>query len=107
MSVAAGDGGKYVAAVNTLRIPGHRSLKICPLRIHISCSVLAVTYWRCSITGGMLPMNNNFKNMLNPEKFGYIQCPHCNGYGSSLEDPEGVNICTRCGGSGLIEKKNE
>jgi DNA-directed RNA polymerase subunit RPC12/RpoP len=47
-------------------------------------------------------MDNKFDTMLNPEKSGYIQCPHCNGYGSSLKDPEGVNICTRCGGAGLI-----
>jgi DnaJ-class molecular chaperone len=40
-------------------------------------------------------------------KFGYMQCPHCNGYGSSLKDPEGVNICTRCGGSGLVKKEKE
>jgi len=37
-------------------------------------------------------MDNNFEIMLDPEKFGYMQCPHCNGYGSSLKDPEGVNI---------------
>ena len=52
-------------------------------------------------------MDNNFELMLNPEKFGYMQCPHCNGYGSSLKDPEGVNICTKCGGWGLIKKENE
>ena len=28
-------------------------------------------------------------------------CTWCNGYGSSLKDPEGVNRCTRCGGSGI------
>ena len=37
-------------------------------------------------------MDNIFEIMLNPEKFGYIQCPHCNGYDSSLKDSEGVNI---------------
>ena len=52
-------------------------------------------------------MDNNFEIMLDPEKFGYIQCPHCSGYGSSLKDPEGVNICKRCGGSGLIKKEGE
>jgi len=25
----------------------------------------------------------------------------CNGYGSSLKDPKGVDRCTRCGGSGI------
>jgi DnaJ-class molecular chaperone len=35
---------------------------------------------------------------------GYEQCPHCNGYGSSLKDPVGVNQCTRCNGIGLVKK---
>ena len=28
-------------------------------------------------------------------------CTWCNGYGSSLKDPGGIDRCTRCGGSGL------
>ena len=28
-------------------------------------------------------------------------CTWCNGYGSSLKDPEGVDRCSRCGGSGI------
>jgi len=28
-------------------------------------------------------------------------CGHCNGFGSSLKDPIGVDRCTVCGGSGL------
>ena len=43
------------------------------------------------------------EQMFNPEKHGLVECPHCNGYGSSLKDPEGVDKCTRCGGSGLIK----
>lgn len=31
------------------------------------------------------------------------ECNHCNGYGSSLKDAVGVDKCTRCGGSGLVE----
>lgn len=38
-----------------------------------------------------------------PEKFGFRQCPHCNGYGSSLK--EEADRCTMCGGSGVIEKE--
>jgi hypothetical protein len=30
-------------------------------------------------------MDNRLEIMLNPEKFGYMECPHCNGYGSSLK----------------------
>jgi DnaJ-class molecular chaperone len=40
--------------------------------------------------------------MLNPEKYGLKECPHCNGYGSSLKDPEGVDRCSVCGGNGLV-----
>jgi len=31
-----------------------------------------------------------------------VQCPHCNGYGSSFKDPKDVNKCTLCGGGGLV-----
>lgn len=43
-----------------------------------------------------------FEMMQDPEKHGLIQCPHCNGYGSSLHEPD--LRCTRCGGTGLIRK---
>ena len=43
----------------------------------------------------------DFKIMMDPQKYGYKECGHCNGYGSSFKDPEGVNQCTKCGGSGL------
>lgn len=43
--------------------------------------------------------------ILDPGKYGLKECPHCNGYGSSLKDPEGVNVCTQCGGIGLIRKE--
>jgi len=36
---------------------------------------------------------------------GFEECNHCNGYGSSLKDPVGVNTCTKCGGSGLMQKE--
>ena len=49
-------------------------------------------------------MVDKFEIMMNPEKYGYVQCPHCNGYGSSLKDPVGVNQCTRCNGLGLVKK---
>ena len=49
-------------------------------------------------------MVDKFEIMLNPEKYGYKQCPHCNGYGSSLKDQEGVDRCSRCGGTGLVKK---
>lgn len=40
--------------------------------------------------------------MLEPAKYGYVTCPHCNGYGSSLKETA-VN-CTKCGGFGLIHE---
>ncbi len=43
--------------------------------------------------------------LLDPNKYGLRECPHCNGYGSSLKDPEGVNVCTKCEGYGLIPKE--
>ena len=38
--------------------------------------------------------------MLDPQKYGYDQCPHCNGYGSSLK--ETADRCTVCDGTGLV-----
>ena len=48
-----------------------------------------------------------FEAIINPKKFGYKECDHCNGYGSSLKDPFGVNTCTKCGGVGLLKKNDE
>lgn len=31
-------------------------------------------------------------------------CDHCNGFGSSLKDPVGVDRCTKCGGTGLKQE---
>lgn len=42
--------------------------------------------------------------MLDPEKYGFKVCPHCNGYGSSLK--ESGSTCSKCNGSGLIKKDN-
>ncbi|MFC1591649.1 hypothetical protein ACFL43_03895 [Thermodesulfobacteriota bacterium] len=50
-------------------------------------------------------MPSKIEIMINPDKYGYEVCGHCNGYGSSMKDPEGVDTCTRCGGSGLVKKK--
>lgn len=49
-------------------------------------------------------MIDKFEIMMNPEKYGYEQCHHCNGYGSSLKDSVGVNQCTKCKGIGLVKK---
>ena len=42
----------------------------------------------------------NIQIMLNPRQYGYEECAHCNGYGSSLK--EDARTCSRCGGSGLV-----
>lgn len=43
-----------------------------------------------------------FEQMMDPQAFGMKECPHCNGYGSSLKDPPGVDRCTECHGQGLV-----
>lgn len=45
----------------------------------------------------------DMKIMMDPEKYGYQICTHCNGYGSSLK--ESSDRCTACGGSGLVKKE--
>jgi rRNA maturation endonuclease Nob1 len=39
-----------------------------------------------------------------PERYGMIFCPGCSGSGRSLEDTKGVDVCSICGGFGLIRK---
>lgn len=45
--------------------------------------------------------------LFNPSEYGYEVCAHCTGYGSSLQDPIGVDRCTVCGGSGLVKSEKE
>jgi DnaJ-class molecular chaperone len=47
-----------------------------------------------------------FEAMLNPSEHGYDICAHCNGYGSSLQDPIGTDRCAVCDGTGLVEQAN-
>lgn len=42
--------------------------------------------------------------MLHPEKYGYVECSFCNGYGTSLK--EDALKCSKCGGLGLVKKKD-
>ena len=52
-------------------------------------------------------MNIPFEVIMNPYAHGYIECDHCNGYGSSLKDPFGQNTCSKCGGYGVVKKNEE
>lgn len=39
-----------------------------------------------------------------PQKFGYIECPHCGGCGTSLKDPPEEMRCTQCFGYGMVKE---
>lgn len=45
-------------------------------------------------------MASQIEIFMDPEKHGYKECPHCNGYGSSLK--EEADKCSVCKGSGLV-----
>lgn len=49
-------------------------------------------------------MAYTYEQIAHPEQHGLEMCGHCDGYGSSLKDPEGVDRCTKCGGTGLVPK---
>jgi DnaJ-class molecular chaperone len=45
--------------------------------------------------------------MFNPRKYGLAFCPDCKGKGKLPKYPTGFNVCSRCGGSGVIKKEEE
>jgi rRNA maturation endonuclease Nob1 len=44
---------------------------------------------------------------IDPEKYGMIFCPYCEGSGKSFSDAQGTKVCKNCGGFGLIIKTEE
>ena len=44
---------------------------------------------------------NMAKVLADPISYGFKECPHCNGYGSSLK--EEADRCTKCNGLGLVK----
>lgn len=44
---------------------------------------------------------------INPERYGMIFCPSCNGSGKSFADAKGVNVCKVCAGFGAIKKEDK
>lgn len=45
--------------------------------------------------------------MFHPEKYGMAVCPLCKGKGKLRRKPDKFNVCTGCGGFGLIKKEKE
>jgi DnaJ-class molecular chaperone len=45
--------------------------------------------------------------MFNPEIYGMVSCPNCNGSGKSFDEAKGVDICMVCGGFELVKKGEE
>jgi len=41
---------------------------------------------------------------IDPEKYGMIFCPYCEGSGKSFTDAQGIRVCKTCGGFGLVIK---
>jgi len=52
-------------------------------------------------------MPDIYEIILDPQKYGYTQCPHCNGYGSSVKEPERADTCTMRDCWSLIRKNEE
>jgi DnaJ-class molecular chaperone len=42
-----------------------------------------------------------------PEKYGLFFCPDCKGKGKLPQNPNGVIVCSRCGGSGVVKKEKK
>jgi DnaJ-class molecular chaperone len=48
-----------------------------------------------------IPKSVNLDIQCHPERYGFKQCDHCAGYGSSLK--EKAAICSKCDGLGLVK----
>ena len=47
----------------------------------------------------------DMEKTFDPEKYNMVFCPLCMGEGKFLKDPDdGFDVCTSCGGFGLIKK---
>lgn len=42
-----------------------------------------------------------------PEKYGMMFCPDCKGKGKLLKEPDGLTVCSKCGGSGVIKREEK
>ncbi len=47
------------------------------------------------------------EKIFNPEKYGMVFCPDCNGKGKIPKNLGGLNVCPKCGGSGLVKEEKE
>jgi DnaJ-class molecular chaperone len=45
--------------------------------------------------------------IFNPEKYGMVFCPDCEGKGKLPKNPDCFIVCSRCGGCGAIRKEKE
>jgi DnaJ-class molecular chaperone len=45
--------------------------------------------------------------ILNPGKYGLAFCPLCSGKGKLPKNPHGFDVCTKCGGFGLVKKEEK
>jgi DnaJ-class molecular chaperone len=45
--------------------------------------------------------------IFDPEKYGMVFFPDCEGKGKLPKNPDGFIVCSRCGGSGAIRKEKE
>jgi DnaJ-class molecular chaperone len=43
----------------------------------------------------------------NPDKYGMLVCPECNGNGKFPNDSGDVEVCAGCGGFGFIKKEED
>jgi hypothetical protein len=45
--------------------------------------------------------------IFDPEKYGMVFSPDCEGKGKLPKNPDGFIVCSRCGGCGTIRKEKE
>jgi DnaJ-class molecular chaperone len=51
--------------------------------------------------------NIDMDKIFDPEKYGMVFCPDCEGKGKLPKKPDGFIVCSTCGGCGAIRKEKE
>ncbi len=63
--------------------------------------------WASNDWSVMVKVKIKIGRPFNPERYGMIYCPVCNGIGKLFNETWEGSVCEMCGGFGLVKKQEE